>query len=379
MLINLHIYPSAMINESRIFKHAKFLSKNYNFKKIILLGFWKKGLLKKELHQDNIIIKRVSFFRVKNRAILYFYYYIYILIFIIFNKPKLINVHSLEFLPITLITKILKLKIVYEPHELETEKIGLSNFRKKISKFIEYLFIKKVDRLFVVGEKISNWYAATYKIPKPPVILNSSIITELKNSNYLREKYGLREDQLIILYQGNLGLARGIDILLEAFKKRKNNKIVLVFIGSGKLQKKIQNLSKRYDNIFHHVPVPYYKLLEVTTSADIGVFLCENKCLSYNYCMPNKLFEYLMAGLPVIVSNLAEIGNFVKVNKIGFVVSNYSVDEINNSINKIVNQDLTKFKNKIKKISIKTSWNNQEINMKEIYKKILNLNENKST
>ena len=71
-----------MTNESRIFKESRFLSKNYNFDKIILLGIWQEVLKKEEVLENNIYIKRVSLFNVKKRSIMYLYYYLYVFLFI---------------------------------------------------------------------------------------------------------------------------------------------------------------------------------------------------------------------------------------------------------------------------------------------------------
>ena len=56
-------------------------------------------------------------------------------------------------------------------------------------------------------------------------------------------------------------------------------------------------------------------LLEYTGSADLGSSLIQNTCKSYFYCMPNKLFEYLMTGLPVLVSDMKEMKEFVEKKK----------------------------------------------------------------
>ena len=149
--VNLHIYPSDMVHENRIFKQARFISKNYDFEKVILLGIWKEGLSKNQLLENKIHIKRISLLNIQNRSILYFYYFIYVFVFILLNRPSLVNIHTLEFLPVVFIAKIFKIKIIYDPHELETEKINIKGLRKKFSKWLEYLLIKKVDHIFVVS------------------------------------------------------------------------------------------------------------------------------------------------------------------------------------------------------------------------------------
>ena len=133
-----------MVHESRIFKQARFISKNYDFDKVILLGIWKEGAGKNQLLEKKIHIKRISLLNIQHRKVLYLYYFIYSLVFILFNRPSLVNIHSLEFLPVLLIAKIFKIKIIYDPHEFETEKSNLTGLRKKLSKWLEYLLISAI-------------------------------------------------------------------------------------------------------------------------------------------------------------------------------------------------------------------------------------------
>ena len=359
-----------MTNESRIFKQATFISKNYDFEKIFLLGIWKKRLSKNLLFKDNIYIKRVSLLNIEHRYILYFYYYIYILVFILLNRPRLVNIHALEFLPVLLIAKIFKIKIIYDPHELETLKVNLRGLRKQLSKWLEYLLIKKVDHIFVVSHSIADWYEKTYNIRRPSVVLNASRLEYCKKTNYFSNIFHLRDDQIILLYQGSLTAERGIDLILETFKKSINNKIVIVFMGQGELEKKIQSAARSYNNIFFHKAVPSNTVLKYTASADVGIILIKNICLSYNFGMPNKLFEYAMAGLPVIVSNLKDIGAFVKKNQMGIVMEDVTVKSFNKAIEKLLSMDMKILKQKAKEAARKNSWEHQEKIMRNVYQKL---------
>ena len=84
-------------------------------------------------------------------------------------------------------------------------------------------------------------------------------------------------------------------------------------MGDGELVKLVKEYAEKTINIFHHPPVSTTFLLDYTASADIGLLLYDNSSLNHKYCMPNKLFEYMMAGLPVLVSNLQEIKKIVEL------------------------------------------------------------------
>jgi glycosyltransferase involved in cell wall biosynthesis len=282
-----------------------------------------------------------------------------------------VNIHTLEFLPVVFIAKIFKIKIIYDPHELETEKNNTRGLRKKLSKWLEYLLIKKADHIFVVSENIADWYEKTYNIPRPTVLLNVPRVAHVNKTNYFKDTLHLRDDQIILLYQGGLAAERGVDILLEAFKKNKNDKIVIIFMGYGEFEKEIQSLSKSYNNIFFHKAVPADVVLNYTASADVGIALIKNTCLSYNFCMPNKLFEYAMAGLPVIVSNVKEMSEFVKKHQMGIVVENNTVASFNEAFERLLSMDLAVLRQNAKKAALDNSWEHQEEKMRNIYRKLL--------
>lgn len=367
--INIHIYPSNMVNESRIFKESKFISKNCNFEKIVLLGIWREGLNKDELYENNIYIKRISLFNINKRSILYIYYFIYVFIFIIRNRPKMINIHTLEFLPLTLFCKIFKIKIIYDTHELETEKANFKGFRKQVSKIIERTFIGFVDKTIVVGEAIADEYKEMYpKMDRPFVVLNTPNYKITQKNNLFREKFNIDKEEIIFLYQGAIAPSRGVEILLEIFKE--TNKVI-VFMGYGSLVDKVKEYSLKYKNIHYHGAVKPEVLLNYTSSADIGFCLIENSCKSYDYCMPNKMFEYLMAGIPVIASNLFEMKKIIDLYKIGETIDYKNTNMLKEKINKISIYNLNNFIENIESFKKKFNWEEQEKVLMKVYEGIL--------
>jgi glycosyltransferase involved in cell wall biosynthesis len=111
--------------------------------------------------------------------------------------------------------------------------------------------------------------------------------------------------------------------------------------------------------------------MNYVASADWGVHFMENTCKNHDYAMPNKLFDYFMGGLPVIVSNLKEMSNFVKKHDVGYVIdleqSNQAVDIIKN-----INKDSKKkFTDNVKKVSKEYTWEEQEKKLVKLYKSII--------
>ncbi|MGJ0302849.1 glycosyltransferase [Aliarcobacter cryaerophilus] len=363
--INIHIYPSNMTNESRIFKESKFISRNCDFEKIILLGIWKEGLNKDEQYEGNIYIKRVSLFNIKKRSILYLYYFMYVFVFIVLHRPKMINIHTLEFLPLSLIAKIFKIKIIYDTHELETEKANFKGFRKKISKIIEKTFIGFVDKVIVVGEAIADEYKKMYpKLDRPFVVLNTPNYKRTQKNDLFREKFNIDKEKIIFLYQGAISPSRGVEILLETFKETDK---VIVFMGYGSLVDKVKEYSFKYKNIYFHEAVKPEVLLNYTSSADVGFCLIENSCKSYDFCMPNKIFEYIMAGIPVIASDLFEMKKIINLYKIGVTIDYKNINILKEKINNISIENIDAFIENIEDFKKKFNWERQEETLREIY------------
>ena len=135
------------------------------------------------------------------------------------------------------------------------------------------------------------------------MVLNAPRSVLIDRTNYIRDYFSLRSDQKIVLYQGALMPGRGIEDLIAAFSSRKNDEIVLVVMGLGLLQNNVLRAANLNSNIFFHSAVPASELLNITSSR-IGIHVISNTYLNHDYCMPNKLFEYLMADYPLLFQML---------------------------------------------------------------------------
>jgi glycosyltransferase involved in cell wall biosynthesis len=262
--------------------------------------------------------------------------------------------------------------LVYDTHELETEQGGESKFRNYVLKYIEKKFIKFADLIVTVSNPISEWYQSKYNIKRPPVILNvPALYKEEKKYNIFREKLSIPEDVTIILYQGGFGTGRGIELLLETFTKYVIEKTVIVFMGYGPLEGLIRQAALTNKFIFLNPSVSPDELLPYTSSADVGIHIIENTCLNNYYCLPNKLFEYLMAGIPVIVSNMQEMARIVKENNIGEIVYDYNSESVKEAIEKIKSMNYNELCFNVQNIKEQYSWETQEKLLIPIYRQLL--------
>lgn len=283
-----------------------------------------------------------------------------------------IHCNDLNTLPCGVIVKLISLgrkKVVYDAHELEVGRQNLGKIEQVVAKVIEGALIPWVDVMLTVSKSISEEYKRIYNLSKlPEVILNCPRYTTIKKNNLFREMYPRIGDRKIFLYQGALTSGRGIDRLVSAFNKPEMQKFVIMFMGYGPLASELEGLARFSGNIFYHPAVAPKKLLRYTSSADYGVSLIEDTCLSYRYCLPNKLFEYLMADIPVIVSNLKEMKQFVLENKVGTVVRDTSVESMISSVKGICEHP--GFDKNIQVIKKIYCWETQEVKILELYSTI---------
>jgi len=288
------------------------------------------------------------------------------------EQAHVVNVHTLALLPLGwLLKKLFRVKLVYDTHELETETNGLHGSRQRISKHIESVFIHACDLVIVVGDNIADWYTNTYKIERPLVVKNSPRSRIQSKKDLFRRHLSILPEQIILLYQGGLSRGRGINLILDAFKVRQNDKVVAVFMGYGELTTEVEQAAKDHHNIFYFPAVSPSNVLDYTASADVGIHLIQNTCLNHYFCMPNKFFEYAMAGLPVIVSDMKEMAEAVQFADFGVVVIGYSVEAINAAVDRLAELDLSQLSNNAYQFAHVHAWEQQEKVMLEGYQRML--------
>ena len=363
MNINIHIYQSVMTHESRIFKTSKTVCEKFD--KIILLGLGNNNCPITENYFSNIKISRSPY--LINKAVSFLVYYFWIIIQILKYKPKVLTIHSLELLPCSIVGKLISSKIIFDAHELETEKNGMGKMRKNFSRLVEAFFIKFCDKVVVVGYEIANFYNDKYNI-ESHVILNVPYLTNIseENNEYLRKEFSIKKNELIFLYQGLLGEGRGLRNLMLAFSKINDKSKKIIFMGYGPLENEIIEYSNNHNNIYFKSAVSPDELISYTQSADFGISLIENTSLSYYYCLPNKIFEYAQAGIPIIVSENIEMKNIVLNNNIGISIVN-NVSSIISEIEKVSIEDKTNYSENLFNFKNEFNWENQEQKINKIY------------
>lgn len=242
------------------------------------------------------------------------------------RRPDVIHCHDTFALPAGWVIKLLlSCKLVYDAHELESNKNGQNFLLSRATLLIERLCWSRIDVLVSVSNSIIDWYQRHLGPKQSILVLNSPVLGTMQAPNtlgvvararYFHLLYRLHDDELVFVYLGILGPGRGIEICLDAFANG-SSKAHVVFIGHGTLESRVIEFSARHANIHLHAAVPHDEVVSLVASADYGLCLVENVSLSDYYCLPNKLFEYCFARLPVLASNFPEIGGLVAKFRLG--------------------------------------------------------------
>ncbi len=329
-MLNVHIYPSVLTNESRILKITASLSDHAVFAQIAVIGLWKAGL---DRHTE--VTKGVAFIRIPARSPAWLVgvvarllkaisWHAGVLASLRGKSVTCINCHSLAVLPLSVLIKWWKrCTLVYDPHELETETRGLKGRLQWFARRVEHALIGQADGVCVVNASIARWYEQRYRLGKVWVVRNVPVrvASSPASSGRLRQRIGLPAgfDGKLFIYQGLLAPGRGVDVLIDAFRQLPRHH--LVFMGYGELQDRILAASAELANV-HFVPaVPPDEIRDYTCDADAGIALIENECLSYYLCLPNKLFEYAHSGIPSIVSDFPEMASFIRDTGCGWTTA----------------------------------------------------------
>jgi glycosyltransferase involved in cell wall biosynthesis len=238
-----------------------------------------------------------------------------------------------------LAAKLRHAKLVYDSRELYSS-IAALHHRRQTQRFWSYVerkIIRRADAVFTVNDSLAELISNRYSIEKPTTLLNCPPRQTVQKSDRLRTVLPIPQGARILLYQGGLQRGRGIHLMVSAIKKVSN--AVLVLMGNGNLRGEILEIikgEKLDQKVFLLDAVPVSQLLTYTSSADLGLCLIENPGASYYYSLPNKLFEYVAAGVPVVASNFPEIASFVESNKVGLAVDPDKEDEVVRAIEQLL-------------------------------------------
>ena len=257
-----------------------------------------------------------------------------------FTKKEMLFSNDLDTLiPNYFVAKLQRKELIFDSHELFSEIPELKH-RKLIKQFwltIERWILPKLTKVITVSDAIKKHYKNLYGI-EAVVIRN----LPLEKSVHQQSFPFPTENKNIILYQGAVNIGRGIELMLETIKLLDN--CVLVIIGTGDiievLKQKVSSQTLENKVRFMGKVLPK-DLKQFTPNATIGLSLEEDIGLNYRYALPNKLFDYIQAEVPVIVADLPEMKKLVETYQVGEILWERSPKSLAKLILKVISNNYT--------------------------------------
>ena len=384
---NLHLFLSSIEHETRLFKEARATLDLGIFDDVRVLGLQAFGRPDDEIHESGLRIRRLRtassrqvsshrtgsrIRRVVNAGLSLVQYAAASIQEAWRGKPSHITCHNPILLPIAfLAARTCGAKVVYAPHELEAERTGLQGLYRKCSAAAERHFAPLCASVVVVCKPIADWYRDRYGLKVVHVVRaipegRAVAARDMTAREQIRSAHGVPEHALLFIYQGLLESARGIDSLIDAFLGL-DEPYHLMFMGYGSSEHAIREAMLKSPRIHFQPAVPVDEIVRYSAAADVGIFVLANPVSrSYALCLPNKFFEYLCAGLPVVVSdNLELLSALVAEHRLGWVVSPLNLAAV---VRSCTPEAIGGFISDVDRFAAENSWQNEKQVFRAIYK-----------
>lgn len=282
---------------------------------------------------------------------------------LLFSKKYILLANDLDTLLANyIVSKLQKKKIVYDSHELfpEIPELVNRNFVKNFWSGLEKRILPKLKNTYTVCNSIADFYNTKYQTDFKTIM---NLPTQ-KNVDFYQFsfEYGNKK---IIIYQGAINIGRGLELIINTMPFLEN--CLLVIIGDGDIFEKLNRevTSKKLNDKIHFLgrknPNELHKL---TPLADLGISIEEDLGLNYRFALPNKIFDYIQAEVPILVSDLPEMKRIVLDYKVGEIVTERTPEKLANQIKNILEKN---YSTALKTAKEKLIWEQQEEQLLSIF------------
>ncbi len=273
-------------------------------------------------------------------------------------RPDVIHANDLNTLAASVkAARKLKCKVIYDSHEICTENQNMTWLYKNYAKWIEKRHIKHVDKMVCVSNAAAEFFKDKYHIERPIVITNCSLKAEQCVS--VEKNPGFE-----VLNHGQFYGGRGYDIMVEAIPLLKDYpEVKLAIRGFGAMEDSLRARAKELggDNFIFYPRVLVQELIPSASRARVGVAITEGVCLNFKLSVSNKLFEYASAGLPVIMSDIAEHRYLNEKYQFGIIIPENTPEELAKAVIKLYSDKdfYQKCAENAQKLSDEINWENE--------------------
>jgi glycosyltransferase involved in cell wall biosynthesis len=295
---------------------------------------------------------------------------------LLFKRSEIIVACDLDTLvPCYLVSRLFRKKLVYDSHEYFTGQYGLEERRIRhfIWKSAERLTVPRIKYMITVSDSIADLYRREYGVD-PVVVRNVA-----PDVSYLRPRerseLGATDNELLMVCQGSgINPGRGGEELIRAMAMTTG--VRLLMIGSGDAiegLRRIATESPARDRIIFLPRMPYEEMMRYTMCCDAGLSADTDTCINQRYSLPNKLFDYIAAGIPAVVSPLPEVTALVEHYGCGTVLEEVTPDAIAGEIRRLADNPvlLHALRERSRAARQELTWEKEKLREQELIRSVI--------
>lgn len=289
---------------------------------------------------------------------------------LLFKRAHLLVANDLDTLaPNYLIGRLRRIPLIYDNHELfwEVPELMHSPVKRALWRKMEASIVPRLQHAITVNDSIAGILQARYGT-RFAVVRN---IPDAEPGFACKDRVEMRlpADKKLLLLQGaGINVDRGAEELVAAMQWVEN--AVLYIIGGGDCWEQLKHLITRLNLASKVVMIdrlPKRELMQYTCNADLGISIDKNSNPNYFNSLPNKVFDYLHAGVPILASRLPEIEHIVTRYEVGEFIDHHDPEHIAAAINGLLQSDrLAGYKANTRRASAELSWQNEKTVLKKV-------------
>lgn len=293
-------------------------------------------------------------------------------------QPDVCHAHDLNVMPgAARAARHAGARLVYDTHELWRHRNRHGELRpvaRMVDAVQEWRLIRRADLIVTVSPSIGEWLQRHYRLHTPVTVLrNLPMRRQPREGPPLRELAGLTDEQ-VIMYTGRITSGRGLEEAVEALTALPAD-VVLVLLGYGddlygrQLRHRADRCGVR-DRVRFVEAVAPDQVPAVASQANVALVAVEPVCLSYRFALPNKLFEAIQAGLPVLASDLPDMRRVVQEHDLGELFQTGRPDEVRDGLKRILAAH-DRFAERTAKAAAQLHWSNEAHILLSAYEDLL--------
>jgi glycosyltransferase involved in cell wall biosynthesis len=371
---------SDLVTDYRVHRTCQTLQENGY--RVLLIGTEKKGSLK--LKDRDYQTDRLKMW-FKSTVLFYAEFNIRLFFRLIGSETDIYLGNDLDVMPATmLISRIYRKPLVYDSHEYFLGMAGMEQkpIRRSIWKFMETRMFSRLKYMFTVSESVRNLYRRDYQ-KKMHVVRNIPLLHPPASDLNDEEKVWLKSidrtipvnKNLLVLQGAGINESRGAEELVYAMLFLDASQFHLLIIGGGDVFDKLEKIiaqNQLTDKITLIPKVPFSVLGHFTRKAALGFCIDKPSVLNHKYSLSNKFFEYLHAGVPVLVSRLIEQERIVNEYDVGGFIEDFHPEHIAQKIKEIFADPdrLARWKRNTCRAREELNWEKESKILLDIFKQV---------